>query len=470
MDEINESNILYVMQKVMPTHQANIRQIKFLEDYEKGRQPILERIKEVRPEINERIVVNVAHEVTAFKTAFEFGDPITYALRDYAHKEDVNRQKEELIERMNEMFFSENKEAKDQALANAFLIGGVSYRGAFAKDDPDTGSSFEIVNLDPKEAFVVYSLGVPHRKVMAGTHFTVMGDDGVMHTRFRCYTKDRVYDLECPENMYSGFRLIDVRLNGMGIIPIVEYKCDYQRMGCFERAVRLMDALNLVESDRCNGLAQTVQSLLWFDNVDLDDEAFRELKEKGAIATTSKDGLNSNIEYISVPLDQQNQQSLANDLYDKIVRITAIPGREQATGGNTGQAIMLGGSGWQLAEEAADQAEMIFKESDREMLATVIHIMRLMDPTLQRLSATDVDVKFARNRVSNLLTKTQGLLNLLSAGIHPQVAITNSDLFSDPQQVYMNSIPYLEKWLVPGEPAEAETGDPNGKVVDSAEG
>ena len=56
----------------------------------------------------------------------------------------------------------------------------------------------------------------------------------------------------------------------------------------------------------------------------------------------------------------------------------------------------------------------------------------------------DIDVKFTRNKTDNLLTKTQGLMNMLQAGIHPRIAILHCGLFSDPEQVYQDSKPYLE--------------------------
>ena len=44
-----------------------------------------------------------------------------------------------------------------------------------------------------------------------------------------------------------------------------------------------------------------------------------------------------------------------------------------------------------------------------------------------------------------MLVKTQGLLNMKTFGIHPRVAIQTADLFSDPQQVYVDSKEYLDK-------------------------
>jgi SPP1 family phage portal protein len=358
----------------------------------------------------------------------------------------------------------------DSELANDFKICGVGYRAAFPTEDED--SVFEIMNLRPDCTFVVYSPDVYHRRLLAGTHTTYYNDKGLEMTYLRCYTDDSVYDLEANELNGDTLKLISKRPNVLGVVPVVEYVNDYQRMGCFERAIPLMDALNDVESDRCNGLAQTVQAFLWFDNVDLDDDQFVELKDKGAIGTTSKDGQTAHVEYIHTPLDQSNQQSLADDLYDKILRITMTPGREQSTGGNTGQAIMLGSSGWQIAEEAASKAEAIYKESDREMLKVILRCIHIMDTSMSDLNARDIEIKFARNKVSNLLTKTQGLMNMLTAGIHPQVAITNSDLFSDPQQVYQNSIPYLQKWMTNSDTTGTQLGSRSttAKVVDDAEG
>ena len=69
----------------------------------------------------------------------------------------------------------------------------------------------------------------------------------------------------------------------------------------------------------------------------------------------------------------------------------------------------------------------------------------------RNLDVDDIDIKFTRNKTDNLQTKTQGLQNQLEAGI----AIENCGLYSDPQQVYMESAEYLEKWKVQGEQDKA---------------
>ena len=72
----------------------------------------------------------------------------------------------------------------------------------------------------------------------------------------------------------------------------------------------------------------------------------------------------------------------------------------------------------------------------------------LRDLNLLDLRLSDIDIKFSRNKTDNLLVKTQGLQNMLEAGIHPQIAISHVGLFNDPEQTYLDSEEYLKKWLM----------------------
>ena len=62
-----------------------------------------------------------------------------------------------------------------------------------------------------------------------------------------------------------------------------------------------------------------------------------------------------------------------------------------------------------------------------------------------RAKIFDIDIKADREKNQNLLTKTQGLLNLLEAGIDPAIACASVGLFNDPQLV-ADSSPNMKKW------------------------
>ena len=80
--EITDSNILSVLNKAIVDHRVNQTEIDYLWKYYKGRQPILDRIKLVRPEINNKVVENHANEIVSFKTGYLCGEPIQYVSRE----------------------------------------------------------------------------------------------------------------------------------------------------------------------------------------------------------------------------------------------------------------------------------------------------------------------------------------------------------------------------------------------------
>jgi len=126
-------------------------------------------------------------------------------------------------------------------------------------------------------------------------------------------------------------------------------------------------------------------------------------------------------------------------------------------------------SGWETAEAMAKNTELQFGESQREELVVVLKILQNMpvaDLTLSTLSLSDIDIKFSRSKNDNLLVKCQGLLNQLEAGIHPREAIKTSNLYSDPEQVYLdsNADGRFEKWKTVKQTI-ANNQTPGNKVV-----
>ena len=285
---------------------------------------------------------------------------------------------------------------------------------------------------------MIYSADVFHEP-MAGVTYWTDKDTNIRH--YTVYTKTRVFVFSDFSGGVANPTDIQESKNGMGAIPIIEYKNDDARMGAFERVLPLLEAINLCTSDRMNGLAQFIQSLLWFNDIDIDSEQFQELRKEGGIATkTGSGGQNPILQYIKTELNQTEVQTLKDDLYAQVLQITGTPSRGQSSGGNTGVALMLGESGWQLAEENAQSSETLFAESEREVLKVVKNIVeRATNSKISKLSIADIDIKFNRNKISNLLNKTQALSNLKAVGINMRHAIKVVDLFSDPQQVYVDS-------------------------------
>lgn len=451
--EITQENISKVLADAFEIHQLNVTEIKYLQEYERGNQPILDREKEVRPEINNKIVENHAAEITAFKVGYVFGSPITFVQRASVDIDGNNGSTDDKrLAILNEMMFEEGKAVQDQMLGKDISVCGIGYRIVLPKKVKDGVSAFSILRLNPTNAFVI-KFNDLYKKSAVGVSYITLSDDSY---RVGAYTDKQYFELEGGD--FSSLKVVTAVPNRVGI-PIIEYKNDNERMGCFERVISLLDALNVATSDRLNGLAQFVQSILWMNNCEIDKEQMDQLKDKGGILTKSEAGNPASIEYLTATLDQAQTQTLIDYLYEQVLQIAGVPGREQSTGGNTGQAIMLS-NGWQLAETHARSVEQTFTESEREMLKVVLKILSLTETSeVANLKLSDIDVKFSRNRTDSLLVKTQGLMNQLQAGIHPLIAITNCGLYSDPQSVWNDSKPYMGKWLYDAEEDDINAED-----------
>ena len=83
-------NVKQIVDRAMSTHNANVGDIQRLYNYYRGRMDILDRTKEVRPEINNKVVINHAAEITNFKTGFTFGEPVQYVYRGKDTLDDAN--------------------------------------------------------------------------------------------------------------------------------------------------------------------------------------------------------------------------------------------------------------------------------------------------------------------------------------------------------------------------------------------
>lgn len=459
VERIDASNIVDVVSDVLKIHSANAKQIKYLMDYEKGISPIHNRVKKGRQDVDYRINENHAAEIKTFKVGYVFSSPITLvqrAVEDNEHSGEDDKR----IARLNEMMFEQGKAAKDKQLAEDFSICGVGYRMALPKRYDDGGvSPFDIIPLNPLTTCVGYSNDIYQHR-MLGISYVVKADGT---TKIGAYTDTHYYELEGSE-LGGVLKLVgEPKVNGIGVVPIVEYRADEQRMGCFEKVLDLLDALNVLTSDRVNGLSQFVSSILWADNVQLDKDQKEDVKNGGWLFTKSDSMTKANIEYITQQLDQTSAQSLVDWIYEQILQITGTPARGKSTGGNTGQAIVLS-NGWEIAETSAKNTEIVFKDSETEFLKVILSILsrdKGVDADLKSLRLSDIDIKFSRNKTDSILVKVQALQGQLDAGIDPLTAIKTCDLYSDPQQVWVDSKPYIE------EKRRAVTNDKRDNTIES---
>lgn len=230
--------------------------------------------------------------------------------------------------------------------------------------------------------------------------------------------------------------------HSLGMLPMVEYKLNPERMGLFEPAIPVLDAINDLESNRLDGVAQFIQSIMVFTNCLVDKDALDQVKELGAMCLKSTSGLPASVSQIANELDQQQSQTLLDSMLNVYRSLTAMPsatGSENATSDNVGAVIVR--NGWNHTEARAQQYENMFKFSERQSLSVMLKILR--DTAGSKLMASDINIKLPRRQYDNQQSKVQIFAQMIQQPIDPQLAFTTPGLFPDPQAAYEMSKPFL---------------------------
>jgi SPP1 family phage portal protein len=439
---ISKDNVISVLQKAKDAHLQNQTESKFLYNYYRGRQPILTREKTVRPDIQNKIVVNRAAEIADFKCAYLIGEPVQYVGRSSQKKLAKN------ILKLNNYMLCEDKANKDSELAMWFTNCGHAYRMVLPKKNRLEGDApFSIFTLDPMSNFIVYHSGLGNEPVMS-----VKFIDRADGTRvYSIYTRDTYYEVNGDD--------IKSTPHSLGYIPVIEYRNNLAKLGAFEIVLPLLDAINNVESNRMDSIEQFVQAFLKFVNVNIDKDGLELLRSYGAIKFKSDPSAPADVDYLTQELNQTQTQTLIDNLYDEILTIVGMPSQsngQQSDSSNNGAVIMR--NGWQSAEARAKQTELMFKESERKFLKIVLKICSDIDDL--DLKIYDIEQKFTRRNYADLLTKSQVLTTMLqNPKIHPSLAFSHCGMFVDSEAAYCMSMDYYEA------NKEVVQNDGNGNVV-----
>lgn len=425
---ITSENVVDVLLKALSIHALNRSEIDYLWEYYKGKQPILHRQKEVRPEITNRIVENRANEIVSFKVGYLCGEPIQYVGKNGS--EEITQG----ITRLNELMFAEDKAAQDQEIVEWQMICGTAYRLVLPDEKGEEDEApFELYTLDPRDTFVVYSNEIGNKPVMAVKYSK---DDNEI-THYSIYTENMYYLVE------DGI-LKESTPHALDMIPIFEYPANNARLGSFEIVLPLLDTLNNITSNRMDGIEQVIQAFIKFINCDISKEEYEEFLQLGAIKVKSVDGANADVGVVTTDLNQSQTQTLKEDCYNAILTICGMPNRNGGTStSDTGAAVLLR-DGWSLAEARAKDSENMFKKSEKKMLKLVLRICRELSDL--NLGLKDIELQFTRRNYENIQSKSQVLVSMLQNNkIHPLLAFQHSGLFIDPERAYAMSLKYYEE-------------------------
>jgi len=462
-DDINEDNIISELNSALVYHVNNMLQEEFLYWYRRGVQPILSRTKDVREDILNIVQENHAEEIVAFKNGYFITQPATY----------VSRRKgvQTKIKQLNEFLYRSGKQETDNKVADWFHTVGKGV--VYVEPTQDKEAPFRAYALDPRSAFVVYSLRPGNKPIMGVNMVTVDGK-----AKYDVFTETKVFHLSGTvtgkmiateknhDYLATATAIESVEPNILGRIPIIEYRYNSINQGAFEACIPLLDEINNIVSNSCDGVEQFIQSLAVAVNCEFEKgTTLSDIRKAGFIQFRSIGENKAEFKILTEQLDQTQTKVLVERLYDQVLRIAAMPSRSNgSTTYDTTGAAVLANFGWYQADAAARNTEDLFKESNRQFDAIIVEILkrrRLLD-----IDINDFELNFVRNETANVQSKAQAFQTLMSAGLHPELAAAKSGISNDPVKDMKMSEKYIEMiWGNPNKADKAEqTNGGNGEA------
>ena len=170
-DDINRDNIVSVLNDILSMHIFNYQQEEYLYWYRRGVQPILNRTREVRPELVKHVIVNNANQIVTFKNGYFMQEPCSYSSR--IDDERVTEQ----VKRFNEYCYASGKAIVDNEIVDWFDTVGLGVLYIDPDRDGNDRVPFRCYALDPRSAFCAYSYKPGNKRVL-GVNIVV--DNGVV--------------------------------------------------------------------------------------------------------------------------------------------------------------------------------------------------------------------------------------------------------------------------------------------------
>lgn len=456
VDDLNETNVLDEVNTAIKYHLQNVWEEEYLYWYRRGLQPILNRKKDRNDFVISKIVENHADEIVTFKNGYFLMQPAAYISRRSGVKNKVDK--------LNEYLYRSGKQDADNQLADWFHTVGKAALYVEPYDDPDI--PLRAFALDPRSAFVVYSLRPGKRPVYA---VNMVIDTDLIH--IDVFTRDRIFRLigaviERKTTPYPAYNAIAnsverIEENRLHHIPIIEYRYDSNNISAFERVIKLLDAINSVRSDQVDGVEQFIQSVAVAVNCQFDnDTTANDIRKAGMIALKSIGENKADFKIISEELDQQQTETLVDSLYEQALRICSMPlttkgGRSTS---DTGSAVIFR-DGWEQAGSSARNTEDLFKQSNAYFDEILIDVLKTKG--ILNINRVDFTLNFVRNETANVQSKAQALQTMLSAGMHPELALAKSGISNDPVSDLKMSEPYMR--MIWGDPTKVAETDESGK-------
>ncbi len=278
-----------------------------------GRHDILNR-RRASGMPNSRLVNDFPRYISTLAAGYLIGKPIAY---------ETDPDQSSALDGIVQCYRRSSIDSVDAELARQASIFGRGVELVFSDEDAQPRS----VALDPRRAFVVYDDTVENRPLM-GIHILPKLDRAgrAESWRIRVYTDCEILTFACPSPGDVG--KVESRIpHFFEGVPMTEYWNGEDERGDFEGVMTLIDAYDMLQSDRVNDKRQFVDALLLLYGCTMENDASgrspgQQLREDKVLALPDAD---ARAEWLCKQLNESDTEVLKDALAKDIHKLSMVP-------------------------------------------------------------------------------------------------------------------------------------------------
>ena len=400
-----------ILNDVIDYNERYKERFKMLENYYLGKHSILTRTKDDRLK-NNKVMINHAKYITDTNVGYLLGNPVDYqATEGYDIQPILDAYKKQTI---NDL---------DSEIAKDVSIFGLQYEYVYANDKAEPKSC----EIDNKNAIIVYDDTVEHNKLFGLIYRPIKKGDVFKYWEI----------IYCNKEVIRTYKSYSKSLNQVGKdkphkfgdVPLIQYKNNPELLGDFEPVITLIDAYNLLQSDRVNDKEQLVDAILCLYGMDFDSEQAEMLKDSRMLANIPTDG---KVEYLVKTLQEGDVDILRQNIENDIHKISMVPNMsdENFVGNSSGVAIR-----YKLLA-----FEQNVKNKERYMEKGLMERFKLYNNHLTAIAkmsevpVEEVDAVFKRNLPSNDYEISQ-MINNLADYVDAETLVSQLSFIKDASEI-----------------------------------
>lgn len=369
-----------LLTKCIQNHITMISRLDKLNDYYDGEHEILKRNLKNNELPNNKLVANHAKYISDMATGYVFGCPISYS----------GNGSQELID----LFTIIDEDSHNNELALDISIFGKGYEILYMNDDEEPLP--ELAVLSPTNTFIVVDSTVKHKVMFAVNYYEKRDiEDNLSGYYVNVYTDNEIYYYFFKDLNSTSPQELDLDEHYWGAVPIIEYWNNKKQHGDFEGVLSLIDAYNLLQSDRLNDKEQLVDAILAITNASFGDdesemtETEKFLKEH-KILELPRD---ADAKWLTKQLNETEIEVLKKAIKDDIHEFSKVPclTDENFVGNASGIAMKYKLLGF---EQLGKTKERYFKKGLRQRIKLICNIKNIQ---AKNMNPNDIDITMKRS-------------------------------------------------------------------------